>query len=205
MLDVSQRILSDLVIFQKYAKYIPETNSREDWISICERNMAMHIRKYPQLRGEIKRVYSTYVIPKKVLPSMRSMQFGGRPIELNNTRIFNCAYAPVDHPFIFAEAMQLLLGGCFKEGTMVKTRNGDKEIQTITTDDEVLTYNEDKQIFEWVKPKFAGETLTANKQKVKVTMDDGSVIYCTADHKFLTSEGWVEASNLTDKHKIISS
>lgn len=110
-MDVSQKILSDIIVFQKYAKYIPELNRREIWEELCERNMAMHIRKYPQIKEEIKAVYKEFVYTKKVLPSMRSMQFGGRPIELNNTRIFNCAYAPVDHPVIFAEAAELLLGG----------------------------------------------------------------------------------------------
>jgi ribonucleoside-triphosphate reductase len=110
-MDISQQILSDVVVFQKYAKHIPELNRRETWEEISERNMVMHIRKYPQLKEEIKKVYKDFVYPKKVLPSMRSMQFGGSPIELNNTRIFNCSYAPVDHPVIFAEAMFLLLGG----------------------------------------------------------------------------------------------
>jgi len=110
-MDVSQKILSDVIVFQKYAKFIPEIGRRETWEEICDRNMSMHIRKYPQLKEEIKQVYRKFVYTKKVLPSMRSMQFGGRPIELNNTRIFNCAYAPVDHPVIFAEAMELLLGG----------------------------------------------------------------------------------------------
>ena len=110
-MNVSQEILSSVIIFQKYAKFIPEIGRRESWEEICDRNMSMHIRKYPQLRSEIQQVYRKFVYTKKVLPSMRSMQFGGRPIELNNTRIFNCAYAPVDHPVIFAEAMELLLGG----------------------------------------------------------------------------------------------
>ena len=91
-MDISQKILSDVVIFNKYAKFIPELNRRETWEEICERNMAMHIRKYPMLKDEIKNAYKNFVIPKKVLPSMRSMQFAGLPIELNNTRIFNCSY-----------------------------------------------------------------------------------------------------------------
>jgi len=89
-MDVSQKLLSDVIVFQKYAKFIPEIGRRETWEEICERNMVMHIRKYPQLKEEIKSVYKKFVYTKKVLPSMRSMQFGGRPIELNNTRIFNC-------------------------------------------------------------------------------------------------------------------
>lgn len=110
-MDISQKILSDVIIFQKYAKYIKALNRRETWQELCYRNRDMHIRKYPALEKEITVVYDEFVVPKKVLPSMRSMQFGGNPIELNNTRIFNCAYAPVDHPVIFAEAMELLLGG----------------------------------------------------------------------------------------------
>ena len=110
-MDISQKILSDVVIFQKYAKYIPEIKRREVWEELCERNMAMHIRRFPALKEEIKAVYRQYVFSKKILPSMRSMQFGGRPIELSNNRVYNCAYAAVNHPAVFSEAMFLLLGG----------------------------------------------------------------------------------------------
>ncbi len=110
-MDVTQSILSDITVFNKYAKWIPEINRRETWDELCERNMAMHIRKYPAIKEEIKEVYRNFVFTKKVLPSMRSMQFGGRPIELSNNRMFNCAYAPVDHIDIFKEVMFLLLGG----------------------------------------------------------------------------------------------
>jgi ribonucleoside-diphosphate reductase alpha chain len=110
-MNISQQIFSDIVVFNKYAKYIPEINRRETWEEICERNMAMHIKRFPQLKDEIQQVYKQFVIPKKVLPSMRSMQFGGRPIELNNARMFNCAYMPVDDLLCFSETMFLLLGG----------------------------------------------------------------------------------------------
>lgn len=110
-MDVTQSILSDITIFNKYVKFIPEIGRRETWDELCERNMVMHIRKYPQIKNEIKKVYKEFVYTKKVLPSMRSMQFGGLPIELSNNRMFNCAYAPVDHIDIFKEVMFLLLGG----------------------------------------------------------------------------------------------
>ncbi len=111
LMDISQEILSDVVIFNKYAKYIPEIGRRESWEEICERNMAMHIKSFPQLRAEIQNVYKKFVIPKKVLPSMRSMQFGGKPIDMNNTRMFNCCCLPVDSIYSFSETMFLLLGG----------------------------------------------------------------------------------------------
>ena len=42
---------------------------------------------------------------------MRSMQFGGKPIEISPNRIYNCAYMPLDSYLSFSEAMFLLLGG----------------------------------------------------------------------------------------------
>jgi len=109
-LDKSQKILSDITVFNKYAKYVPEAERRETWEELVERNMVMHIRKYPKLKEEIKDVYK-YVFNRQVLPSMRSLQFGGTPIELSNNRMFNCAYSPVDHPAVFSETMFNLLGG----------------------------------------------------------------------------------------------
>ena len=109
-MDASQKILSDLTVYMKYAKFVPEFNRRETWEELVTRNMNMHIKKYPLLAGEIVEVYK-YVYDKKVLPSMRSMQFGGKPIEISPNRIYNCAYLPIDHLDAFAESMFLLLGG----------------------------------------------------------------------------------------------
>ena len=109
-MDESQKILSDLTVYMKYAKYVPELQRRETWDELVTRNMNMHIKKFPKLKKEIKDVYK-YVYDKKVLPSMRSMQFGGKPIEISPNRIYNCAYLPIDHLDAFSEAMFLLLGG----------------------------------------------------------------------------------------------
>ena len=75
----NNKILSDITVHMKYAKYIPELNRRETWEELVTRNKEMHQKKYPKLKNEIERVYKM-VYDKKVLPSMRSMQFGGRPI-----------------------------------------------------------------------------------------------------------------------------
>lgn len=111
MSDKSTEILSELTVFAKYSKFDKKKKRRETWKEICYRNMGMQLDKYPQLYQEILNVYNNFVIPKKVLPSMRSLQFGGRPIELSPNRVFNCAYMPVDHYKAFSEAMFLLLGG----------------------------------------------------------------------------------------------
>lgn len=104
-------ILSELTVWMKYARYKREQQRRETWPEICDRNREMHLEKYPHLAAEINRIYDTLVIPKKVLPSMRSMQFAGRAIKQQNSRMFNCAYAPVDSIDCFGEIMFLLLGG----------------------------------------------------------------------------------------------
>ena len=109
-MDISNRILSDITVYMKYSKYIPELKRRETWQELVTRNMDMHIKKYPQLEKEIRENYM-YVYRKQVLPSMRSMQFAGKPIDISPNRIYNCAYAPVDDWRVFSEIMFLLLGG----------------------------------------------------------------------------------------------
>ena len=107
----NNKILSDITVHMKYAKYKPDDLRRETWDEIVERNMEMHIRTYPQLEQDIRDVYTHFVKTKKVLPSMRSMQFGGKPIEISPNRVYNCAYMPIDTHIAFSEAMFLLLGG----------------------------------------------------------------------------------------------
>jgi ribonucleoside-triphosphate reductase len=108
--DISTQILSDITVYMKYARYLPEHKRRETWEELVTRNMQMHLKKYPDLKKEIKENYK-FVFDKKVLPSMRSMQFAGKPIEISPNRVFNCAYAPVDDWRVFGEIMFLLLGG----------------------------------------------------------------------------------------------
>tara|TARA_R100001440_G_scaffold37685_8_gene57237 strand:- start:272 stop:2131 length:1860 start_codon:yes stop_codon:yes gene_type:complete len=109
-MNLNNQILSDITVHMKYAKYIPELKRRETWEELVTRNKAMHIKTYPDLKEEIEDVYK-FVYDKKILPSMRSMQFGGKPIEISPNRIYNCAYLPIDSLDSFSECMFLLLGG----------------------------------------------------------------------------------------------
>ena len=101
----------------KYARFKPEEERRETWSEIVERNKAMHVSKFNLLYNnnvEFKNMLdNTYdlIHQKKVLPSMRSMQFGGKAIEVSNNRVYNCAFMPIDSVNAFSEAMFLLLGG----------------------------------------------------------------------------------------------
>jgi ribonucleoside-diphosphate reductase alpha chain len=110
-MNKENNILSDLVVYNKYSKFIPGLNRRETWEEIVSRNKQMHVDRFPFLEDEINENYKM-VYDKKILPSMRSLQFAGHPIELNNARIFNCAYLPIDDYRCFSEIMFLLLSGC---------------------------------------------------------------------------------------------
>ena len=108
--ELTTSILSDVTVHMKYAKYLKRKKRRETWYELVDRNKKMHLKKFPELKEEIEEAYE-YVYTKKVLPSMRSMQFGGKPIEVAPNRIFNCAYLPIDDWRSFHEIMFLLLGG----------------------------------------------------------------------------------------------
>jgi len=119
-MEIQQEILSDITVHMKYAKWKEAEQRKETWEEICERNRQMHLNTIEKsdlsydksvLVDRINDVYDNFVIPKKVLPSMRSMQFAGKPIELSPNRVYNCAYMPINHYLSFSEAMFLLLGG----------------------------------------------------------------------------------------------
>jgi len=109
-MQLASKILSDVTVHMKYAKFIPELNRRENWDEIVTRNKNMHIKRFPKLKDEIKDAYQ-FVHDRKILPSMRSMQFGGKPVMINNARLYNCCYLPMDSYESFSEVMFLLLSG----------------------------------------------------------------------------------------------
>jgi ribonucleoside-triphosphate reductase len=109
-LDISQKILSEITVYMKYARYLPAAQRRETWEEMITRNRDMHIESFPKLTSEIESAYKL-VYEKKVLPSMRSLQFAGPAIKQTPSRIYNCAYLPIDDYQAFSEVMFLLLGG----------------------------------------------------------------------------------------------
>ena len=109
-MDLGLEALSKITIFSKYAKYIPELKRRETWDEIVDRYENMMVKKYPNLEKEIKDS-ATFIRKKKVLPSMRALQFAGPAAEVNNSRIYNCCFLPIDSVHSFSETMFLLLGG----------------------------------------------------------------------------------------------
>ena len=53
-MDISTKILSEITVYMKYAKFIPELNRRETWEELVTRNKKMHQKKFPKLKKEIE-------------------------------------------------------------------------------------------------------------------------------------------------------
>lgn len=109
-MNKSNKLLSDIVSFRTYAKHLPLLNRREALPETITRNMEMHIRKFPHLEVEIRNAYLE-VYALGVMPSMRSLQFGGIAIEKNNVRQYNCAFVHAKYTRVFAEILYVLLCG----------------------------------------------------------------------------------------------
>jgi len=116
--------LSEYIHYSKYARYLPDKQRRETYLETSHRCRDMHLRKFceflepEKILGDSTKIYELimwaweFVDEKKVLPSMRSMQFGGDAINDQNARIFNCSFTHVDRARVFQEIFYLLLCGC---------------------------------------------------------------------------------------------
>jgi ribonucleoside-diphosphate reductase alpha chain len=109
-MEIGLETLSNVVVFNKYAKYLPQQKRRETYNEIIVRYLQMMVDKYPALANDIMN-YGQLIFDKKVLPSMRALQFAGPAIQKNEARIYNCCYLPIDDYRAFGEVMFLLLGG----------------------------------------------------------------------------------------------
>ena len=45
-MDISSQILSDITVYMKYERYLPELQRRETWVELVDRNKKMHIKQY---------------------------------------------------------------------------------------------------------------------------------------------------------------
>lgn len=95
----------------RYAKWWPEISRRETYAESVIRVREMYIGLWPQHRAAIVAAF-VFVLERRVLPSMRSMQFGGEACLANNARIYNCSFTLCDRVRCFQEIFWLLLSGC---------------------------------------------------------------------------------------------
>lgn len=113
---------SKLTHFDKYARFIESKQRREVFEETVDRSKKMmlsnlasseDLSKNFKIAEKINWAYS-FVYDKKVLPSMRNLQFAGAAIEKNHARMYNCWYAPISDDRTISDMVFLLLsgGGC---------------------------------------------------------------------------------------------
>ncbi|HET7535798.1 MAG TPA: ATP cone domain-containing protein [Candidatus Didemnitutus sp.] len=130
--------LADYIAIAKYARYRSDLGRRELFSESVARVHQMHRRFFVEdlaqpldtqatvaledvarlknwqeqftLGTALDRAFAA-VADRRVLPSMRSLQFGGEAILRNQARLFNCAFSPVDRVEFFREYLFLLLAG----------------------------------------------------------------------------------------------
>jgi hypothetical protein len=147
-MNQSNKLLSDIVSFRTYAKYLINFGRREVFEETINRNMQMHLDKFPKLSRDIVKTYQR-VHEFKVMPSMRALQFGGEAIIKNNIRSYNCSYNHVDDPRVFGEILFLLLSGT-GNGYSVQRRHVNK-LPTLVHPREEGTYISHDSIIGWAQ------------------------------------------------------
>jgi ribonucleoside-diphosphate reductase alpha chain len=103
--------IADFTHISKYGRFVPDLGRRELWDETVTRLMRMHQENFPEHSGKIQEVFDEWVRPKLVLPSARSLQFGGQSLNANHARMYNCAFTFADRPQVFQELFFLLLSG----------------------------------------------------------------------------------------------
>lgn len=169
------KAISDYIHAGKYARYLPAKKRREVYAETVARIEEMHLGVYPEMENEIRWAFDL-VRAKRVLPSMRSMQFGGKAILANNNRIYNCM--GVETEFITTQGVKKFSD--FKDGDKIT----------------VLTHTG-----AW-KPAVVKSYGT--QQLFEVTIGRGRSSYkvrATRDHQWVLENGQ-RTNDLSVKHKL---
>lgn len=86
-------------------------------------------------------------------------------------------------------------GGCLVAGTKIKTENGLQNIETVEEGTKVLTmdgtYQEVLQTHKF-----------DNKKLLEIEFEDGSIVRCSEDHRFLINGQWTEAKYLCENDSV---
>lgn len=158
--------LQDFIAISRYARYSPEKRRRETWSEAVARVRNMHLTHFSDrslsdaklaalaagdvtsddlaaverlgggLHSAIRGAFDA-VARREVLPSMRSLQFGGEAILSKHARVYNCCFTYIDRLEAFRETLYLLLCGC-GVGFSVQTHHVAK-LPALAPRDESLT------------------------------------------------------------------
>ena len=107
----------------------------------------------------------------------------------------------------FADGVICLIADeCFDGDTPVLTPDGYRPIREIKAGDKVINYNETTAQFkeDTVVKQHVNLPKSSSEDMLELDFDDGSVLQVTANHEFLTDQGWIRADQLTAEMEIIN-
>jgi len=212
------RTISEYIHLSKYSRWLDNEKRRETWEETTSRFINFWEEKIPtmpkfvggrndeELSDILRHLpeIHEYIHSTKAVPSMRSMMTAGKALQRDEISGYNCTATAVNHVAVFSEAFYILMNGCFDKDTLIKTEDGVKKICDITKDDMVLTYDTDNKQYMYKNPEMVFQTpQSKDKPKLRLEFEDGHIVECTENHKFLTTNrGWVEAGQLTEEDNI---
>ena len=192
----------------RYARFLDDEKRREHWDETVQRYIDfMKVHLSSEFNYNLDEALATElyyaILNFEVMPSMRALMTAGKAASRDSTCSYNCSYVAVDDPKAFDEAMHILM--CFHPETHVKTKNGIVFIKDLECGQQVLSFNENTTKFEWKSVLNVVETPSKNLDKYAITLENGSVVKCTHNHEWLTTNrGWVKAEELTLNDDIVS-
>jgi group I intron endonuclease len=191
-----------VIAVSRYARWLEDENRRETWEETVKRYCDFVIPTGAKFSAIHPKIYDA-IVNLEVMPSMRALMTAGPAMARCNVAAYNCSYLPIDNVRSFDELMYILM--CFHPDTLVTTRNGSIKISEISIGDEVLSFDEPKKEFVWKRVTNVIKTPSKNMKKMKITLENGTEVLCTHNHKWLTSNrGWVEASKLSLEDDLVS-
>jgi len=115
---------------------------------------------------------------------------------VNNT-VNDCAATVLpDAPFDPATGLPVPTIACLVAETEVAMADGStKRLDQVVVGDVVKTLEGEHSVLNWWDQGI--------KDVIELEFDGGQKITCTSDHKIRTTEGWVEAGDLTDAHEVV--
>lgn len=103
-------LLSDIAFYRTYSA-IKENGYKETWSEVCDRYEQFMTECYPDHKDSIKFAVN-FMRTKKIVGSMRALQFAGPGLHRENLRAYNCSAANITSFKDIADGLYLLLCGC---------------------------------------------------------------------------------------------
>lgn len=99
----------------------------------------------------------------------------------------------------------VIVDECFQGGTEVLTPGGYKVIESLVPGDQVVNIDKDGKTKVDTVVKLHVNLSTGDGEKMfQIILESEEAITVTANHKFLTSDGWVRADELTPSSKLVT-